>query len=277
MQCKTPYLKQTESGPMAPFPCGKCPICKKRRVSEWAFRLEQEQKVADNSAFLTFTYDDDHLPVDSWGVMNLQKDDIQKMLKKYRKAVEGTYWSEKLKYYVVGEYGSKTERPHYHMIAFNADMGILLNKWDHGNYHFAECNIRTIRYTLKYLHKLKKSDQTPDGNFFRNPQFASMSKGIGVNYLTEDMIRWHRADLLERAHCVQLDGKKVALPRYYRKWLYEKYELAMINEHVSKKQFEAETIEIVKEGELYFGNQFASLKYLFAKYEKEQKKPKDKL
>ena len=76
------------------------------------------------SIFLTLTYDDAHLPM--YGV--LVKEDIQNFMKRL-------WWkvgTEKLRYYVVGEYGSQCpyheivdcpkcgpiQRPHYHAIIF---------------------------------------------------------------------------------------------------------------------------------------------------------------
>ena len=46
-------------------------------------------------------------------VQTLMYPDIQKFLKRLRKAYRG-----KLRYFVAGEYGEQTARPHYHMILY---------------------------------------------------------------------------------------------------------------------------------------------------------------
>ena len=48
-------------------PCGKCVCCQERKRKEWVFRMEEESKVNDWTAFVTLTYDDEHLPFSSFG------------------------------------------------------------------------------------------------------------------------------------------------------------------------------------------------------------------
>jgi hypothetical protein len=47
-----------------------------------------------------------------------------------------------------------------------------------------------------------------------------MSKRMGDNYLTDAMIKWHKKDLVNRVYCNLTDGKKIALPRYYKDKMY---------------------------------------------------------
>lgn len=62
-----------------------------------------------------------------------------------------------------------------------------------------------------------------------------MSKGLGKNYITEKMMRWHQADVLQRAYCNLEDGKKVAMPRYYRERVYKWWQRNMIAEECVKR------------------------------------------
>lgn len=52
-------------------PCGKCVNCIKRRRMEWCFRMEQELVNSKCSYFVTFTYDPENVPYDSYGNMIL--------------------------------------------------------------------------------------------------------------------------------------------------------------------------------------------------------------
>ena len=119
-RCITPFYKKLEivngvTTGYVPFPCGKCPPCLRRRVSGWSFRLVKQGEQACSALFVTLTYDDEKVPKTASGLMTLQKSDLQKFFKRLRKKTH-----EKISYYAVGEYGDKTQRPHYHIILFNA-------------------------------------------------------------------------------------------------------------------------------------------------------------
>ena len=43
-------------------PCGKCEACRNRKAFAWSKRLELEEHCWKYTAFVTLTYDDDHLP-----------------------------------------------------------------------------------------------------------------------------------------------------------------------------------------------------------------------
>lgn len=184
-------------------PCGKCPICIKRKVNNWVFRLTEEIKTSETSFFLTLTYDDLQLPLDYNGNPTLQKTDFQKFMKRLRKHVKNdetknrrvlrqngeiTPEYTKLKYYMCGEYGSKTQRPHYHMIILNLPLkyvqreALINSIWQHGHVDRAECNIKTIRYVVGYINKgsIVPSNELDD----RQKEFSLMSKGMGAKYLT---------------------------------------------------------------------------------------------
>lgn len=42
------------------------------------------------------------------------------------------------------------------------------------------------------------------------------------------MIRWHKADLVNRMYCNIEGGKKISMPRYYKQKLYDENEAATI-------------------------------------------------
>jgi len=62
----------------------------------------------------------------------------------------------------------------------------------------------------------------------RVKEFQLMSKGLGKNYLTDKMIRWHKDDLVNRMYIPIQDGKKIAMPRYYKDKMYNESEKTRI-------------------------------------------------
>jgi len=210
----SPFSKQIDSQ-WYDFPCGKCEPCLKRRISGWSFRLSKEGQRAISAFFVTLTYNTDHVPITKNGFMSLNKRDLQLFYKRLRKCSPK---QTKIKYYCVGEYGGKTERPHYHLIIFNADVRNIEKAWKLGEIHCGQVSEASIGYTLKYVCKEGKIPKHKNDD--RLPEFATMSKRLGDNYLTEKTIRWHKADLKNRYYTPLKDGKKIALPRYYKDKIY---------------------------------------------------------
>jgi len=229
--CITPfYVKDKFTLESIPVPCSKCPPCKKRRTSGWSFRLVKEGQRSDSALFVTLTYNTEHVPITKNGFMNLDKTDVQKFMKRLRKLSDA-----KLKYYVCGEYGSTRMRPHYHLIIFNADkekveLAWSLNKKPLGTIYIGEVNEASIGYTLKYM--TKKGKIPMHYNDDRLKEFSLMSKGLGSNYLTKEMIKWHRKDLEKRMYCNLPGNKKIAMPRYYKEKIYSKFDKFKISNYV---------------------------------------------
>lgn len=223
MSCITPYTAKNKiTNETNTFPCGKCPPCVKRRISGWSFRLLQEDKRALSSIFVTLTYDDKNVPFTQSGLMTLQKQDVQKFFKRLRKN-----FSHPIKYYACGEYGTLNNRPHYHAIIFNASHEAIAKAWklnDHwiGDIHYGDVSGASVGYTLKYMCKPRK---IPIDSFDdRSSEFALMSKGLGENYISKKSNKWHLADLENRMYLPIEDGKKIAMPRYYKDKLYTQSE-----------------------------------------------------
>lgn len=231
--------------------CGKCAPCIKKRVACWSFRLEKEAEVSTSALFVTLTYNDQHIPWSKRGYHTLEKTDLQKFFKRLRKIHRG----QPIKYYAVGEYGSRTHRPHYHIIIFNSNHVDIAKAWSldnkaigHIDYRSAEHN--AIGYTLKYITKEKKVGRHHLDD--RNKEFALMSKGLGQNYITAEMIIWHQSDLLNRMYCPLKDGMKAPMPRYYKDRIYDKEQLEEIQWHICQKGREEHEKEIEELGDQYF-------------------------
>lgn len=225
----SPYtVKNKYTGVYSDIPCGKCPACKKRRVSGWAFRLQQEEKKSISSQFITLTYDSKNIPVSSSGYLSLDKYELPLFFKRLRKNIANTGSKDALpiKYFAVGEYGSKTKRPHYHALIFNAPIGALQKAWNKGQIHYGTVEGASIAYTLKYM--LKKGITPGDAQ----KEFALMSKGLGESYLTKSMVAWHHADKNTRMYCNIEDGKKIGMPRYYKQKIYHEKQRQAIGSKV---------------------------------------------
>lgn len=105
--------------------------------------------------FVTLTYNEQCMPVFSNGIPTLWKQDVQAFLKRLRKKTD-----KKLRYYLTGEYGSKTLRPHYHMILFNFPLDQvedITDAWGLGNVHLGDVTPASIHYTTKYVIVKKQS------------------------------------------------------------------------------------------------------------------------
>lgn len=254
--CITPVTievrnKVTMTAEKIPVPCGKCQPCKMRRVSNWSFRLMQEGKRTTKSFFLTLTYKNPIMSKN--GFMTLDKNAVPNFMKRlrntyrYRAINTNTgrtkYYYDKvpiIKYYAVGEYGSKElkadgtprMRPHHHLIIFGADQQNILDAWKLGGsslgyIHFGQVSGASIGYTLKYI---SKDSQIPKHrNDDRIKEMGTMSKGIGKSYLTPAIKKWHTEDLFLRLYIPLIDGKKAPMPKYYRDRIYTERQRTQLN------------------------------------------------
>lgn len=217
MRCPNPNFVWP-NGRVIAVPCGKCLACLSNKRHDWAARLMQEYKVSDSAVFITLTYSERFLPEN--GVV---KRHLQLYLKRLRKV------TPRLRYYAVGEYGSTTLRPHYHAILFNAQEKDIRDCWSLldkktgqkvpiGIVHVGTCTEASVAYVLKYV--VQSKDPVPSGF---NPPFSIMSRGygLGLNYLTDEMLAWHRAG--DRVYMIQ-HGEKHRLPRYYKDKIWPKVE-----------------------------------------------------
>jgi len=230
-------------------PCGKCPVCDSNRREEWSIRLLEEYKVSKGAIFVTLTYNEENVPYGLNDVQTLVKTDFQNFIKRIRKKSNG-----KIRYYAIGEYGTKTYRPHYHAIIFNSDCinSLLIeNAWSKhrgntstnkpifepiGNVHIGTVNIRSIMYICKY--HLNKGIY-PVG---ADPPFALMSRnpGIGANYIMthED---YHQRNVEMNAYYSDYERKK-RLPRYYKNKIYTKEQRAVLSEKFKDERFSTDKV-----------------------------------
>lgn len=233
-ECMTPFnVKHKCTGINHAVPCGKCPACVARRTSSWSFRLTKEAENSKSAHFITITYDTQHVHITSRGFLTVDKNDVQLFLKRLRKDPRNR--DVRIKYYLAAEYGGKTNRPHYHAIIFNADIGTIQKAWGKGSIHYGTVEGASIGYTLKYISKPK---QVPKhSNDDRTPEFALMSKGLGESYITPKIIRYHTDPRAsdDRMFITIPDGKKISMPRYYKDKIYTDEQRKVIGAHARIK------------------------------------------
>lgn len=98
-----------------PLPCRKCVSCLKIRSMTLAVQLGCElQTTQGESQFVTLTYNEQNLPEGH----TLNKNHPKLFLKKLRKWINKNYPGLKIRYKLVGEYGERSFRPHYHLAIF---------------------------------------------------------------------------------------------------------------------------------------------------------------
>ena len=223
-QLTNQYTDSTGKNRTINVPCGKCVSCLKRRAGHWSFRLAQEAQVSSSASFLTLTYAT--APISENGFPTLVKDDFQKFMKKLRKKCP----LYKLKYYACGEYGTQTNRPHYHAIIFNLPHRIIhkpqliTDTWGHGHTMITHSNDLTINYVSGYVLKdnIKQINRHDD----RLREFSLMSKGMGLSYLTPQMINYYKTRELTAIQ--RENGHFISMPRYYKQKIFDKLELKKI-------------------------------------------------
>lgn len=219
MRCISPILIR-KYGRRDYVPCGKCNFCLARRRADWTFRLIQEEKISRSGYFLTLTYSDEKLlepssgRISDAGLPQLVKRDVQLFTKRLRKAAHAVS-DYPLRYYTVGEYGTRTQRPHYHSIMFNVPPPVarqLSDIWGHGQTMVGDVNPASIHYVTKYV--INRTTDYPG----REPPFSLMSNrpGLGINYLTTHT-QWHREAMRNYTH---INGKIGSIPRYYKNRLF---------------------------------------------------------
>lgn len=311
-----PYYLTSKPNDGLPVPCGKCPACLQRRISGWSFRLMQETKSCTSAYFITLTYDTNTVPISKNGFMDLSKRDVQLFIKRLRKShvayvvnqqkkyletYEGISVSDyrdrinravrelpSIRYYVVGEYGGRFKRPHYHVIIYNVDLELMIGKkevrvielcgfdskrqikcdsWGKGFISLGTVDERSVGYCLKYMTKMpafRRHDRDD-----RSKEFTLMSKGIGKRYLNQEMIAWHMQDVENRMYINLEGGKKAAMPRYYKNKIYGEELRSKIGSVVRSRMVEKDYNDMMKltdeQRELLCRNYQEGVKAAFAK------------
>lgn len=152
-------------------------------------------------------------PMTKKGNNKTASNDLTLFFKKLRKL------GEKFKYYAVGEYGSKTMRPHYHVLFFGInDKNCIFKAWKLGNIHIGDVTSASISYTLKYMDKIKKIPMY-EGDM-RVKEFSRSSQNLGLGFLNNDNVKNYFKEDITRNFVFTDQGHKVPIPSYYKNKLW---------------------------------------------------------
>lgn len=228
-------------------------ICLINRRRVWSHRMMLESVQHDQSSFLTLTYDDEHLPLGH----TLQPDHIKSWLKKFRERLRYAYDTRNpdmfyilprtIRYFIVGEYGDQTQRPHYHAALFGfppcfyfstpsrgkqcscPSCHVVRDTWGQGHIMLGTLTHDSAQYIAGYVTKKMTSPDDPrlKGRF---PEFARMSNrpGIGaydLEPLSTALSSVHGTTFISETFDVPSElrfaGSKMPLGRYIKRKLRE--------------------------------------------------------
>jgi len=215
------------------LPCGQCIGCRLERSRQWAVRCLHESQLHSRNCAITLTYDDQHLPDRG----SLRYSDFQLFMKRCRKRL-GPF-----RFFMCGEYGETTFRPHYHALFFGMDFPdmrflkktaagsdlytseTLDSLWDAGFASIGQLNFESAAYVARYVTKkvtgkaaddhYRRTDLETGECYWLEPEFLRMSlkPGIGSGFFFK-----YGEDVYPRDYVV-VNGSKAKPPRYYDKLL----------------------------------------------------------
>jgi len=227
--------------------CRKCWQCRKRRVDDLVGRCIAESKFAKRTYACTLTYGGDA----GVNAATLVYKDVQDFLKRLRKKYS-------LRYIVAGEYGTKKNRAHWHIILFfNKQYPEVENNkrvnweyWTKGFSYFQEPDWKGFQYVLKYVLKdqdervkvghLAMSKKPPLGEEY----FKELAKQHVKEMILPRNIFYKFRDVRNSRNkikdfCMQGKTKDMFMRRIRWRW-YKKYGKEPMNE-LFEEYFENET------------------------------------
>ena len=150
-----------------------------------------------------------------------------------------------------------------------------------GDIHYGHVNGATVGYTLKYV--MKPRNIPAHRNDDRLREFAVMSKGLGSNYFlnqdetVKDIVPWHHQDVQNRMYCTLEDGRKIAMPRYYKNKIYHDAQKRAIGYACHVRNEELMQKHIKEVGDAYWANKAESDMVAFKKMYQSSTKNRNKV
>lgn len=182
---------------VAEFGCGQCMPCRINKRRMWTARMVLEAAAHPAAFFCTMTFDKDGIErrfsagyeCKVCQTRHTARDvcvrDAQLFLKRLR-------LEERVRYYVCGEYGDTSGRPHYHAMLFG-QAGVstaAVRAWPYGGVHVGWCTPESAAYISGYVAKglTRRGDHRLLG---RRPEFARMSLKPGIGSVgLEAIAKW---------------------------------------------------------------------------------------
>lgn len=252
MRC--PYPINRKAGPAQldiKVPCGQCICCRITQRQEKATRLLLESlspRYNGNNLWITLTYAPEHYPQDG----SVSKQEMQMFMKRVRNYVKRQLHSDApVRYALVGEYGSKTQRAHYHVVLFginditvdsfmNARSKLVETCWTKGLYHADNWSSGRCEYLAGYITK-KFTSESPDG---REPEFYLASKHpmLGIDHveIIANAMKTYFDETTLKQYCethtvpslIRIEGKLYPLDKFFRQKLREELEYTDDNRRI---------------------------------------------
>lgn len=137
---------------------------RKRFVSDWELRTWYEFTYSKTCAFITLTFDEQHVPRFSDGRLGFCPDYVTLFFKRFRNRMDRRYGiniKEHFRYFLCSEYGKNTNRPHHHALFFFDEFvpittiqECVSHSWYYGfvDVELPDSN-RVLTYVSKYVAK----------------------------------------------------------------------------------------------------------------------------
>lgn len=195
-----------------------------------------EAKCHETNAFVTLTYDKEHLPADG----SLDPIELRNFLYRLRQSVK----PNRFRFFAVGEYGDESFRPHYHLLLFNFPVcrkgvsdfrrnsccpvcDLVHRVWSRGIVKVGAVTDESAAYCTGYVSKkmTRKEDPRLDG---KHPEFSRMSTRPGLGALALDDVASKLLELdLHKTlpdvpSALRIGSKVMPLGRYLRRKLRER-------------------------------------------------------
>lgn len=188
------------------------------------------------NAFVTLTLDPANVPADG----SLDHRHFQLFMKRAR-----FHLKKPIRFYMCGEYGENTDRPHYHACLFGIDFSkdqqyfttnaqgddlytskTLEGLWQLGHATTGAVTLQSAGYCTRYIMQKKTGSLGELVYGTRTPPYNRMSNrpGLGAAWLQR-----FRPDVFPCDYVVTTDGHKDRVPRYYDK----------LNSRLTPEQFDA--------------------------------------
>lgn len=222
-----------------------------QRVADWSARITHEAQMWEENSFVTLTYGTGNLPPNG----SLTHRDYQLFQKRLSKRLK-----KPIRFFMCGEYGDETGRPHYHACLFNEGFNqdkkyhakspsgeamytseLLTEIWGHGHCTVQDLTPKSAAYCAGYIMKKTLGPDAADAyniitetgeTIKRVPPYSkcSLKPGIGKKWLEKH----GDTDALNQDYII-IDGAKRSLPKYYSKEL-KKRNGGELPEHIHIKR-----------------------------------------
>lgn len=215
MPCYHPWHKDAQI-----LPCGQCRGCRAAHAREWAMRCMHEASLREDNCFVTLTYDDEHLPPGG----SLDRAAFPLFMKRLRKRIA----PQRVRYFHVGEYGTESQRPHYHTLLFGFvppdqellsvrggfsvfTSDLLRQAWPAGLHEVGSVTPQSAAYVVGYVKRRMTGSWAKARYGRREPEYGTMSRNPGIGAAWIDGFKCE----VFPSDGVVVRGKMWKPPRYY--------------------------------------------------------------